>query len=433
MRWAPLLLMAAGLVCGRQLPIRVYTTADGLAGGEIQRIVRDSRGYLWFCTSNGLSRFDGYRFVNYGMEDGLPNDAVFDILEQPGGALVGRHTPGPRRVPSRQQASLHAAPRGGQAEPVRAQADARSRRTALGGNLRRLFRAEGDTFARVPLGEPDEYAGTWVTSILEDRFGALWVGLRSGVYGRWPDGRVERYTPKNANPFWNVEALLEDRSGRLWVGMRGALCLLRNNPNARAVIQKVYTARDGLPPGNAVWALLEGSDGRLWAGGQDGFAQILAGPGGSRGQVCGLRSKKRIAEHRVRCAGRRPVGQPVDWHGSGAARVARSGFSTYTEADGLTTAGVASVFESRDGKLEVTSSQAGHPGVVLNQREGDRFRVVHAPLRGGTFTSGQIALQARSGEWWFATAKGCCAFRKPITPRNWSTSRRKPTIKRDTV
>jgi len=33
-------------VFGEELPVRIYTTADGLAGNTIDRIVRDSRSYL---------------------------------------------------------------------------------------------------------------------------------------------------------------------------------------------------------------------------------------------------------------------------------------------------------------------------------------------------------------------------------------------------
>ena len=64
-----------------RLPIKSYTIADGLARDEITRIVRDSRGFLWFCTPDGLSRFDGYRFINYGTDQGLPGRAVNDLLE----------------------------------------------------------------------------------------------------------------------------------------------------------------------------------------------------------------------------------------------------------------------------------------------------------------------------------------------------------------
>lgn len=57
---AGLLLRAFGLlVCGsyvavaERLPVRLYTTADGLAQNAVNRIARDSRGFLWFCTDEG--------------------------------------------------------------------------------------------------------------------------------------------------------------------------------------------------------------------------------------------------------------------------------------------------------------------------------------------------------------------------------------------
>jgi streptogramin lyase len=49
-----------------RLPVKIYTTADGLGHNSVNRIVRDSRGFLWFCTLEGLSRFDGYSFTTYG-------------------------------------------------------------------------------------------------------------------------------------------------------------------------------------------------------------------------------------------------------------------------------------------------------------------------------------------------------------------------------
>ena len=58
-------LLLPSLVHAEQLPIKTFTTADGLANDAINQIVRDSRGFLWFCTAEGLSRFDGYQFTNY--------------------------------------------------------------------------------------------------------------------------------------------------------------------------------------------------------------------------------------------------------------------------------------------------------------------------------------------------------------------------------
>jgi hypothetical protein len=64
-----------------RLPSRVFTTADGLAHNVVNRIVSDSRGYQWFCTSEGLSRFDGTRFITYGLDDDLPGSEVHGFLE----------------------------------------------------------------------------------------------------------------------------------------------------------------------------------------------------------------------------------------------------------------------------------------------------------------------------------------------------------------
>ena len=49
------------------LPYKItYLTADdGLSRNLVDHIFRDSRGFMWFSTSNGLDRFDGYEFVHF--------------------------------------------------------------------------------------------------------------------------------------------------------------------------------------------------------------------------------------------------------------------------------------------------------------------------------------------------------------------------------
>src|ERR1041384_558215 len=76
-----MLLVASRAVNAESLPIKTYTIADGLVSNKISRITRDSRGFMWFCTEEGLSRFDGYTFTNYGTAQGLPHPNVNDILE----------------------------------------------------------------------------------------------------------------------------------------------------------------------------------------------------------------------------------------------------------------------------------------------------------------------------------------------------------------
>jgi ligand-binding sensor domain-containing protein len=65
----------------QRLPAKAFTTADGLANNAVKRIVSDSHGYLWFCTREGLSRFDGHGFTTYGIDDGLPSAVIYDLVE----------------------------------------------------------------------------------------------------------------------------------------------------------------------------------------------------------------------------------------------------------------------------------------------------------------------------------------------------------------
>src|SRR3989441_11935606 len=82
-----IVLLFPTFVSGQRLPLKSYTVADGLPNNVINKIVRDSRGFLWFCTGEGLSRFDGYSFTNYGVDQGLPHTTVNDFLETRGGEL----------------------------------------------------------------------------------------------------------------------------------------------------------------------------------------------------------------------------------------------------------------------------------------------------------------------------------------------------------
>lgn len=64
----------------QNLPHKIYTINDGLAGMQCFNVFKDSRGFIWTITSNGLSRFDGENFTNYNTENGLENNLRFSNL-----------------------------------------------------------------------------------------------------------------------------------------------------------------------------------------------------------------------------------------------------------------------------------------------------------------------------------------------------------------
>lgn len=68
-----------------------YTTEDGLPHNAISNIIQDKQGYIWLATWDGLSRFDGYNFVNYRTsdEDRAPSlhNRINSILEDASGNI----------------------------------------------------------------------------------------------------------------------------------------------------------------------------------------------------------------------------------------------------------------------------------------------------------------------------------------------------------
>src|SRR5262245_7563745 len=77
----------ATAVNGQQYQLRHYRVADGLAHGAVNSIYQDRKGYIWFSTREGLSRFDGYSFVNYGERDGLSQQLINAVTEDRQGRI----------------------------------------------------------------------------------------------------------------------------------------------------------------------------------------------------------------------------------------------------------------------------------------------------------------------------------------------------------
>lgn len=80
------------------MPFRIdpIGVADGLTQGSVYYMLKDSRGFMWFGTQDGLNRYDGHRFQTYRPvldSRGLPQPGsihginIFGIIEDPDGNL----------------------------------------------------------------------------------------------------------------------------------------------------------------------------------------------------------------------------------------------------------------------------------------------------------------------------------------------------------
>jgi len=100
---------------------------------------------------------------------------------------------------------------------------------------------------------------------------------------------------------------------------------------------------------------------------------------------------------------------------NGALKLAREGFTTYREEDGLGTNRIASIFAKPEGPS--LCCQFRHHEKFINQFDGKKFTAVAPNLPKQTKEASgwgwnQITFQDHTGEWWVATGEGLFRFPK---------------------
>ena len=411
-------LLALAALHAERLPVKTYTSSDGLAHDVVYRITQDRRGFLWICTEEGLSRFDGYEFKNYTAAEGLPRDAVTDLLETRHGEYWVATAEGLYRFD----------PAGGRKftriDPVPSRVLLEDRSGKIWcGTRRGLYQLVEGALHEIEIGLPRTSADSAaVRVLLEDRRGNLWIGGASGLYRRLPDGRVDHYTEQHGLPKPAIMGLAEDREGRVWATTyQGGVTRLVAEPDpARSIAAWTHAA-----PG--IHALFRASDGRLWAGGWSGAFQEIVTQAGREDATIRNYTQAAGGLHDVGSIGEDRNGDLWVATGNGAVRVARDGFTTFAEEDGLALPTNGGLFTDRAG--EICGHFAARKGIVLACYDGQRFlplwRDLPAAVNRFPGWGPNRVLQDRYGEWWIGTARGLYRFAKAgeMSPRTVYTTR----------
>jgi ligand-binding sensor domain-containing protein/two-component sensor histidine kinase len=434
-RWSRSVLLAALLagigavsVHAQFPPIRTYTTVDGLPRDLVVDIEFDSRGFLWVFTGDGVSRFDGTRFLTFTTDDGLPDHRVNDLLETRGGEYWFATNRGLCRLNPRGPGPLcHVFNPEDQREPTAFTVLLEDRTGVWSGTTRGLFfldRSGPEPRVRsVDLGIAVRGPSAVVSALLKDRQGAVWVGFVGSGLIRLVEGRApERYGERHGLPASEIESLFEDRDGRLWVGMRshqrGGLCLLVRDPDpSRPVVERVYGMADGLDSG-WITAMYETRDGTTWVGTPASLFQFVRSALPTRPAFIDYSKRAGLCAREL--WGLAEDGQGNLWIASecGLVKVFSNRFTSFTTASGLGHPVVNSILETRAGDLVVVT--AGGLARVLNRLDGDRFTTIVPRLPPGSGDTGwgwyQTIVQDHAGEWWVPTGRNRI-FRLPGVAR----------------
>jgi signal transduction histidine kinase len=417
--WLVADLAVPGAAHAERPPLRTYTAADGLAHDRVKSIYADSRGFVWFATANGLSRFDGSRFTTYGPGDGLSSMSINAIVEAGPHYFVGTNgggvawyqpdvaaESGPRFRMFAVDEQLAAANR------VNVLFRDRGGRVWVGtdGGLFDLVRAGSTlTFARVALESSagdDRRLHVW--SLAEDEKGRLWIGTSKGLSRRDADGAIVHDGIHPAQGADHVTALIADPSRGVWAGHDAGLFLITEaaaTPPAPGLTRgplgdrRRFTVRDGLA-GDRVRDIRRFADGTLWIGTRSGVTTL-------RGSRFATLAAPAVPIQAV----------TEDRHGDvwlsvisgGVVRLATHGFTSFAQEDGLASPYVVNLFEMRDGRLAVVTRE-----LAVSVFDGSRFSTVRpkVPANIGTVGHGWHVgfLEDRRGNWWVPSGDGLFRF-----------------------
>ncbi len=415
----PLVALIFGIAQAERLPLRHLTTHEGLAGNTVHSIVRDSRGLLWFCTNDGLSRFDGHSSVNFGTDDGLGDQEVTHLLEASNGVYWVGTARGVARMDVRSASDRSVSftnflpgddPRSQWIHKL-VQDHAGRIWIATNGGLYRMSTkgVHNPVFEHIPLPSPvDRPSSPRVLEVVQDRSGHIWAGGDRGLHKLLDNGSIEHYSTADGLPGHAVLALALDTSGALWTGVDGGLCRVRPRRLGRSFVDRVYRPSDGLRDAyvTAIYANSEW----LWAGTANGLLRI---PVTSVGNVQVFGTANGLRHPGVESLEEDQQGNIwIGTMGGGASRLSANGFTTYGSADGLASVEIAGFAEASTGELLAISRGADQ--FAFNRFDGAVFRGIRPRFPPGVTRFGwgwaQIALQDASGEWWIATSQGLAHY-----------------------
>jgi ligand-binding sensor domain-containing protein/signal transduction histidine kinase len=404
------------------LPVHTFDAADGMPRDAAFCVVPDSKGFLWVCTNEGLSWFDGYRFNNYGVTEGLSHRIVNTVVQTSGGTLLAGTDGGLNRLDPADSGSLTK-------KFSTVPADAPSAKgifdlvqdrdgVVWAAGFNGIFRLERPDkpdsklhFVEISPSTGPPGKGLGITALAADRDGTLWIGTNQGLARRLPNGRID--WPEGV-PAPSVNTLLIDRENRLWVGTLNGLWRVEI-PTKPAKLGDVrrFTKQDGLAS-ERIHCLHQSSSGTLWVGTAASLSELWIDTEG-REHFRNYSAAEGLRGRRVTSIGEDRGGNLWVGMDQGLSRISRSGFVTYSEKEGAGDLAVATLITRPDRPGRELIAISNHTNrLVLHQYENDHFAAVTPffPPSMHYFGWGwdQIALIDRENTWWIATGEGVLRY-----------------------
>lgn len=385
---------AAAAPTGRGGGFRIdsWTTDQGLPSDSVVGVLQTRDGYIWISTNAGLARFDGVRFVVFNSRNTpeLASDGCGRLLEDRGGALwIPTMGGGITRLAGGRFIGYGKAD-GLSLEYVTVMLEDRAGRVWIGSNDK-LHVFEQGRFASV--GPEQGLAAPRPQPLFEDDEGSIWLLGADGQVGRWRDG--------NYRPWHAGEAPLAGVDGPFysWPGRDGSQWIVQSQPNRLVRLRgTAATAVDvsRASPGDRVYRVLETRRGDVWIAMTESGLRLLpegVAPIPSLDVLSGLITA--LTEDR----------EGNIWVGTraGLNRIKPKTFAMLAGADGLADERAWAVYEDSRGDVWI-----GTDSVLCRRHDG---QISCYGTADGLAGYGPVSLvEDRQGRLWIGTTGGLSCF-----------------------
>lgn len=197
---------------------------EGLNNNIIWASLKDrNNNHLWFGTSDGVSRYDGKSFKNYGVQDGLSARIVYSICQDHAGNLWF-------------------------------------------GTSKGVSVFDGTQFKSYYHGMDN--IGKDVKSIVQDKNNRLWFASKNGLY-KLENGLFTKYTTANGLSNNNLTSLVVDNNNHLWIGSKAGINYYDGTAFSRILIDDIFNSN------NICFLVLDNKE-LLWIGTNSGVFALDA-------------------------------------------------------------------------------------------------------------------------------------------------------------
>ena len=424
---------------------RTYTVADGLGSDAVWAIQEDSRGDLWFSTSEGFTRYDGLEFVTCTQADGAAgNRGGNSIVEDRDGHIWFPTDGGVSRFDPRIDSPSTAFGAGSAGTSEQTGQAARSTRSASSGQA-------GSGQAWQNYTTQHGLANNGVRALLLDRNGTLWAGGHGGISRFDPSSArgdttwfpeapgfsepVRRIHESRQGDLWFIRSVfsvlmgavrydgeswsspsklrayrildvVEDAEGSTWFAGNGL-----TRTDGQALVQ--LSIRDGFPGGIVFSAYRDRQD-NLWFGQNNRVLRY-----GGRGFTV-FSAEEGLTGSRFRAITQDSEGYL--WFGSspGANRYSGSEFLVYSEEEGLPSV-ISSAFSDRAGRIWLSGSTGSGISGTMSYIHGDTVRTFR-PEDGLPAGAMSMIGQDTDGALWSHATRGLARYdgkRFASLPSGW--------------